>query len=178
MSAVTTKEKGNRRIIPEDITQNHSVHNFQNPRGVRWNAGHLSFSWSTRFFSGSAHSHLMIPSFYLPDRVQWTNWSRRRTWPWLWGPIPGRTSSWRPSLSVQVRVSQGGTGLAGWSRQHQKRKNTSTSTAHQFLGRRLCPVFPALVLDVCMFHWAALEKNHGATEKVWLSLISNPGSVV
>lgn len=144
------------------------MHNFQNSRRDPRNAGHLSFPQITRLLNGSQHSNLMIPSFHLPDRVRWTNWSRRQTWPWLWGPIHGGTSSWRPSLSVQVRGPQVGTGLAGRSRQDWKGKTT------QFL----CPVFPALVLGVCLFYWVTLEKNQGVTKRAWLSLLSNPGATV
>lgn len=161
---------------PEDISQGHFMCNFQNAWSP-WDAGHLLFPWNTRIFNGSEQSNLMVPSFYLPDRVQWTNWSRRQTWPWLWGPIPGGTSSWKPSLSVQVRGLKMGTGLAGRSRWHQRRKSTTPSTTHQLLERSWCPVFSPLVLDVCI-SLGLFEKDHGVTKRTWLSLALNSGSAV
>lgn len=136
---------------------------------------HLPFPWSTRLFNSSERSNLMIPSFSLPDRVQWTNWSRRQTWPWLWGPIPGGTSSWRPSLSVQVRGSQDGH-RPHWEKQAtpEKREHGPISS-YQFLGRFLCPGSSAQCSPVPLGHFG---KNHGVAKRAWLFLVSDPGSTV
>ena len=161
MSAVTTKEEDSRRTMPEDAPWGHFMHNFQNPRGAPWSAGYLSSPRSAKFFNGSEHSDLMVPSFNLPDRLPWTSWLGRQTWPWSWGPIPGGTSSWRPSLSVQVRGSQDGHSLCWEEQEAPEKQEHRHGNSSPISGRTLVASLPSSYPRFLSFHWVTLEDNCG-----------------
>ena len=157
MSAVTTKEEDSRRTMPEDAPWGHFMHNFQNPRGAPRSAEYLSPPQS----ASSEHSDLTVPSFNLPDRLPWTSWLGRQTWPWSWGPIPGGTSSWRPSLSVQVRGSRDGHRLCWEEQEAPEKQEHRHVNSSPISGRASVASLPSSYPGCLSFHWVTLEDKRG-----------------
>lgn len=154
------------------------MHNFQNPCVDPPGMQGIVHSHEAPNFYGSEPSNLMVPSFYLPDRVRWTSWSGRQTWPWLWGPIPGGTSSWRPSLSVQVRGSQDGHRPCWEEQAALEKEEHSHVHSPPISGRGSVASCPSSSPRCLPFRWVILEEHRGVTKRAWLSVVSNPGSAV